>query len=67
MSGSYPDTAAQTIAADAATAAAGVVEATARNAKRQAESAAFIVEHGAAVNGGHSVVDTIPPELTGNE
>lgn len=66
MSGSYPDTSAQAIAADTAAAQAGIASAVARNEKRQAESAAFIAQHGAAVNNGHSAVDTVPPSLDGS-
>lgn len=61
MSGSYPDTAAATEAADAAAVAAGVPVALAQNVTRQAEAARFIAEHGAAVNDGHSTVDGVAP------
>ena len=66
MSGSYIDAAGPTIAADAAEAQSGVAAATAQNVTRQAESARFIAEHGAAVIGGHSVVDGVPA-ATGHE
>ena len=66
MSGSYIDAAAATEAADSAKVQSGVATATAQNVTRQSESARFIAEHGAAVIGGHSVVDGVPA-ATGKE
>ena len=63
MSGNYPDTAATTISADHAAAAAAIAPAMAHHAHYQAQAAQFIVEHGAAVNGGHTQVGAVPPAL----
>jgi hypothetical protein len=52
----YPAGSADPLAADQAAIAAGVAEAFAAVQTTQAEAAAFIVEHGADVLGGHSAV-----------
>jgi hypothetical protein len=65
MSGSYVDSAAEAMSADMAATVVEVSAAVAINADRQAQSAAFIAAHGAAVNGGHSPVGDVPPSLGG--
>lgn len=62
MSGSYPDAAAETIAADAAQVEAGVAQALAWTAQGQAEVARFIATGGAADS-----VGVLPPSIAGNE
>ena len=53
------------IEADAADAAAEIPAALTRNAQRQAQSAAFMLEHGAAASGGHSIVEVQPAAVGG--
>ena len=61
MSGSYIDAAGPTIAADIAAAAAGIGPALARFENGQTAAAAFVAQHGAAVNDGHADVGYLPP------
>lgn len=65
MSGSYPDTASETEAADMAEIAVSAAATLARVVIRQEQSAAFINAHGAEVNGGHTSVGEVPPFLEG--
>ena len=67
MSGSYPDTSAATREADIAAATAAVSVALTQCATGQATSAAFISQHGAAVNDGHTTVGYLPPIITTGE
>lgn len=67
MSGSYPDTAASTIAADEAGVVAGVAQALTWTSLGQAEVARFIADNGAAVTAGHDSVGVLPPSIAGNE
>jgi hypothetical protein len=61
MSGSYVDAAAATISADEAAVAAGIGPALARFENAQTTAAAFVAQHGAAVNNGHADVGYLPP------
>lgn len=62
MSGSYVNAAGPTINADMAAVASGVSAAAARAENAQTDAAAFISQHGAAVNNGHSAVGYRPPD-----
>ena len=55
MSGSYPDVNAESVAVDAAAAAAALAPALARFENSQADAAAFMAKHGAAASGGSDV------------
>ena len=63
MSGSYIDAAGPTIAADMAAAEAQIGPAVARFENAQAAAIAFMSQHGAAVNNGHTDVGYLPPVL----
>jgi hypothetical protein len=64
MSGSYPDVNAESVAVATADAIAEINAAMARVDARQAQSAAFMAQHGAAANNG-GVVDVVPPAIGG--
>jgi hypothetical protein len=63
MSGSYPDAAAETISSDMAAIEAGIGPALARFENAQSTAAAFVAQHGAAVDNGHGTVGYLPAFL----